>query len=157
MTCLICGLYCPVITPPAHPDRRPPPTLRFVGLCQVNGSAQLFCHGGKLPPPEPARSLQCHQPTRQTGERCLSALDSRFCLGHFLNNESLWAFVWTELILLVFFCFQETAAAAAFSPKLPSARQWGEWGSPHWPPLWLQQLWSPQPHTPYRWHRHHSG
>lgn len=60
------------------PDRRPPPTLRSVGLCWVDGSAWLFCHAGQHPPSEPAWSLHCHQPARQTGEFCLHTLDLFF-------------------------------------------------------------------------------
>lgn len=51
----------------------------------------------------------------------------------------------------------EAAAAAPLPSELPSARQRGERDSPCWRPLRLQQLWSPQPHTPHHWSRHHDG
>lgn len=55
------------------------------------------------------------------------------------------------------FFFKETAATAPLSTKLPPAWQRGERGSSRWIPLWLQQLRSPQPHTPYRQHWHDYG
>lgn len=78
----VAGYPSPFLLPPPRlmlPDRRPPPALRSMGLCRVDGSAWFFFHAGQLPPSEPAWSLHCHQPPRQTGELCPHTLDLIFC------------------------------------------------------------------------------
>lgn len=92
------------------PDRRPPPALRSVELCRVDGSAWFSCHAGQSPPSEPAWSLLCYQPPRQTGELCLH-------ISHFrlLFLRTFCTFTWMHLWVNISGC--AFISLGVFAPK----------------------------------------